>query len=241
VQRQDEAAERAKRTATTWAIILLVVGIPLLFLFAVGVFPLAGSAYFFFRRGHFTKLDIENRKLEVVTGTLVALAPEFRPRRALGIQLDFSAYTAHKTPGAGQAFAHRWLVLSLPLQDGSHVQVEVTLLVKQKSRSKRKYTKIKARLFEEICIRVTPPRGEAFRARAVVSRSGGKAVAGLALRRGSVQPRQGIFVWSTPITFHLRTHGRWAHYGARSMDSRQLIAAIIASYKLTATGERHAH
>jgi hypothetical protein len=233
---RDKDAEKRKHTLLMWGVILLVVGIPSLLLFGLGVIPIGVAIYLFVRRSKYDKLDIEDRRLEVFTGTLTALAPELKRRRPLSVALDFTAYTQHGAPATGNTavYLQRWLTLELPLRDGSSVGVEVSLQVKQKSRSKRKYTKIKARLVEFVTVRVTAPSGKTFAPSPQLRRHQGRSMAGLALRRIVVWPRHTIFTWATRPSLRVYGRGGWSTQGAGGIDSRQLTAAIIASYRLTA-------
>ncbi len=233
---RDKDAEQRKKTLMIWGVVLLVVGIPLLFAFGLGLVPIGVAIYLFVRRSRYDKLDIEDRRLEAFTGTLTALAPELKRRRPLSVALDFTAYTEHGAPGApnGQAYVQRWLTLDLPLRDGSSVGVEVCLQVKQKSRSKRKYTKLKARLVEVITVRIAAPSGKTFGPSPGLARHQGRTMAGLSLQRIASGPRQTTFTWTTWPTLRTRGRSGWTTQGPERIDSRQLTAAIITSYRLTA-------
>jgi hypothetical protein len=233
---RDKDAEKRKKTLTVWAVVLLVVGVPLLLLFGFGLIPIGVAIYLLVRHRKHDKLDIEDRRLEVFTGTVAALARELKRRRALSVALDFTAYTQHGAPAASNtaAYLQRWLTLELPLRDGSSVGVAVRLQVKEKSRSKRRYTKIKARLVEFVTVRISAPSGKTFAPSPQLGRHQGRGMAGLALRRIVAGPRQAVFTWATWPTLRIRGRGGWSTQGANRIDSRQLTAAIIASYRLTA-------
>jgi hypothetical protein len=238
---RDKDAERRKRNLTTWAVVLLVIGIPALLLFGLGLVPIGISIYLFVQKKKYDQVDIEDRRLEVFTGTLTAFASELKRRRPVSVALDFTAYTAHGTRAATgtQGFLQRWLTLELPLRDGSTVGVDVSLRVKEKSRRKNSYTKVKSQQVELIRVRLTPPSGKAFAPRTELGRHQGRAVAGLGLRHVAVGPRQAVFAWATHPSLRSSGRGGWSTQGAARIDSRQLTAAIIASYRLAAQEARH--
>src|SRR5690606_39246201 len=89
---------------------------------------------------------------------------ELKPR-PLAVRVDFGGY--HKAPprldasrgSGGPSYERKWLSLQLPLLDGSAVSVEASTRLKRKERRKRKYTKVKERLVDELGIELRRPRG----------------------------------------------------------------------------------
>jgi hypothetical protein len=240
VHHQDKAAERTKKRLTIWIVVLSILGFVGLWLYFSGVVLLTVALFLVFRRRKVDKLNVEDRRLEVFSGALQALAPELKPKKPVVVALDFTAYTKHETVSAGDVkeFRQCWLELKLPLLDGSQVAATVTLQVKQKSRRKRKYTKVKSRIVEHVVVRVMAPRAKTFRPVSVQGQN--MAMNGLTLKRGSVGQRHAVLIWSTALTNTVRGRYGLQRHGPDRLDSRQLLTAIVASYKLTARGERSA-
>lgn len=238
VHHRDERAERIRKWAGRGGVALIVVGMMTLPLAGAGAVLLIAGLVLVVFRWRLAKHDIEDRKLELFTSTLVALAPDLHRKRPIVVDLDFSAYSDHLEARGEEAFCHGWLSLGLPLADGSQVRVEVTLRVKRKARSKRKYTKVKARMLEQVAVKVAPPRGQCFAARSPFA--GQRQLAGLRLSRALVQPGQALFDWSTEPALCVRGRHGWSRQGSGYVEPSGLIAAIVASYKLAARGRRHA-
>lgn len=240
VHRGDKASEKKKDNASTTAVILLVVGICTVWIFGIGLIPIAVAIYLFFRARKAGLTDVEDRRLETLTGTLFAFGPELRRRKPVIVRLDFTGYDRHAAESASgiKLYAQRWLELSLPLEDGSTVTASVTLQVKERARAKRKYTKIKSKQMETLTVRVSPPSGKAFTPKSGLERHRGRRLSGVALARASVQARQAVFVWSTAPLVYVHGRGGWSSASPDSVDSAKLVAAIAASYKLSAQAER---
>lgn len=241
VHEQDKLAEARKKRLLTWGVTCLVVGFIGLFAFFIGVIPMAIGIYLLVRRGKVDKLDVEDRRLEVFTGTLRTLAPELKPKKPIEVDLDFSAYTQHATMDVrnSKEYQQRWLSLKLPFRDGSCMAVSVTLQVKEKSKPKRKYTKLKRRQTEQVVVRVIPPRGRSFKPNSLPGRVSGRAVNGLRLQKAIIEPRHATFVWSSWVSTNVRGRGGWSSR-AVALESKHLVTTLLASYRLSAQGERSA-
>lgn len=241
VNERDNEAERIKKQLLIWAIVCLIAGLATFTFFGIGLIPIGIGIYLFVRRKKLDKIDVDDRRLEAFTGMLRTLAPELKAKKPIAVDLDFTAYTRHaRNPAqnAGQ-FEQQWLSLKLPLQDGSHALVTVTLQVKERKKPKRKYTKIRRKQLERVVVRLTPAVGKTFSPNSRVSQVAGRAVNGLTLRQAVVEPHQASFTWSTWVSVHVRGRGGWVAH-APALDSRHLVTTLIVSYKLARAAELEA-
>ena len=108
-----------------------------------------------------------------------------------------------------------------------------------RSKPKRKYTKLKVKQFEQIAVRLTPPSGKSFSPNARASQATGRAFAGLTLKSVVAKPEQAYFVWSSWVSLNVRGRGGWVSPAAK-LDSRHLIATLIASHKLAGAAQQRA-
>jgi hypothetical protein len=241
VDDKDDEAELIKKRLATWAWICLVAGVLTVALFGLGLIGIAVGIYLFVRRSKLNKFDVEDRRLEVFTGTLRTLAPELKAKKAIAVELDFTGYTRHVQHAVQHAkeYQQRWLSMKLPLEDGSHAQVTITLHVKERSKPKRKYTKLRVKQIEQISVRLTPPTGKSFSPNSRASQATGRAVNGLTLKSVVVKPEHAYFVWSSWVSLNVRGRGGWVSPAAK-LDSRHLVSTLIASYKLAAAAEQRA-
>jgi hypothetical protein len=253
VHQRDKIAERKKKVYLWWLVISCVVAFIAIPMgcsrdsespvpFVIGGIAVVAAVFCLVRRLQYNALDVEDYRLEAFSGTVLTMAPELNVKKPIDAKLDFTAFTKHRDgSAAGEAFCQRWLELSLPLQDGSCASLAVTLSVKQKSRRKRKYTKLKQRQVEAISVRLTPPAGKAFNLASAAPAHRGKVISGMLLHRVAIQPRAASFVWTVPPTVVLYNRSGWSSpSGMNRVGSRHLVAALVASYQLTASGERHA-
>jgi hypothetical protein len=249
VHQRDKVAERKKKILKLW----IFMGVALAFgatcvavvlpvAFAVGLIGAVTAVVSALRHRKYNAADVEDYRLEAFSGLILALAPELNPKRPIDANLDFRAFTAcANPPHAGEGYCQRWLSVQLPLRDGSYASLSVTIAVKQKSRSKRKYTKLKQRRIESVTVRLSPPAGGAFNARSAAPASCGRTVLGMKLARVTIQPQAASFYWTAPVTRVERGRSGWSSpTGVRQVESKQLVAALMASYQLAASGERHA-
>ncbi len=247
---QDKEAERLRKRANTIALIFLIIGFLGLVIFVGVVFlVIAGVAYW--RGTRHGKLDLEDRRLEVVTGTLWTFAAELKPNRPVKMLADFTGYE-RQTPvrrektGTGLfeqtrqliLWHHHWLLARMTLADGVAVMLDVTTRVKRKTLQKRKYEKKKDVVVEQLTIRLTPPKGKAFPGHQQLP---AMQLPGLVLRRGLIQPRHATFVYQTAPAQRVCTRSGWAAYQLENqLDSRKVVAALIHSYKSAARVKRGA-
>lgn len=241
---QDKEAERKKKRANTIAIVLLIVGI-FTAVFIIGFVLIVIALIAFWRASRHGKLDLEDRRLEVVTGTLWTFASELKSNRAVKVLADFSGYenqrpVTHETTGTGlfqqtqhrYVWHHHWLLMRMTLADGTHVSVDAITKVKRKTAQKRKYEKKKDTLVEQLTIRLKPPGGKAF---PVQQQLGPAQLPALQLKRGRITPRHATFVFQTAATRRMRLRGGWMAYNLEwLLDSGKVVSAIIHSYKTAA-------
>jgi len=241
VNERDDEAEQIKKRLYLWGLIFLIGGVLTIALFGLGLIGVAVGIYLLVRRSKLNKFDVEDRRLEVFTGTLRTLAPELKAKKPIAVDLDFTGYTRHARNAVKHAmeYQQRWLSMKLPLEDGSHAQVTITLHVKERSKPKRKYTKLKVKQVEQIAVRLTPPSGKSFSPNARASQATGRAFAGLTLKSVVAKPEQAYFVWSSWVSLNVRGRGGWVSPAAK-LDSRHLIATLIASHKLAGAAQQRA-
>ncbi len=238
VNERDNEAERIKKQLFLWGMVCLIGGVLTIPLFGVGLVPIGIAIYLFVRRKKLNKVDVDDRRLEAFTGTLRTLAPELKPKKAITVGLDFTAHTRHVRNAAqnAQEYEQEWLSLKLPLQDGSHALMTVTVLVKERRKPKRKYTKIKRRQREQVVVRLTPASGTVFSPNARSRQTTGRVVNGLTLRQALVEPHLASFTWSSWVSTNTRARGGWVSH-APPLDSRHLVSTLIVSYKLARASE----
>ena len=249
----DKAAEVKKKKFTHWsmgliggAVLTLVVGamlagvtgLPIPFL----AFPLfIAGAITLILRSRAGRCDVDDRKLDVVRAILDTLGPEMHLKRPVGINLDFHGYHRSKPVsknlswGSGtRVFAKRWLHLSFCLLDGTAVAVHATSHVKRKSKAKRKYTKVKDRIVDEIDIyfklgqgRQLEPDDAAARIRAAIP-----AATGLTIRAVSGKPRGAHVSLRTAPAMRFSGRGGWSQRDlTRLADGPKVVRALIGAYR----------
>jgi hypothetical protein len=240
----DKQAESKKKSLQTIAIVLLVIGVPTLFLFGIGLVFLIPAGIVWYVRSKVAAEDFEDRKLEVIQGTLAKLGPELRLTKPVQVGAEFS-YHDQSAPsaqmGGVKAYQHWWLNMKFWLQDGTGVAVDATTGAKVKSKSKRRYTKVKDVARERLTITLVPPSGKSFDEKLTRLPWGKQQFSGLTLKRGFVRPRSAVFEYETAPATRLRAGAGWTGYGLENqLDSRRVVSAIIASYKSVASAARRA-
>lgn len=187
----------------------------------------------------FSSGDLDDRRLAMVSGVLKTFAPELSPKREVSLLADFTSHhlvTPDEDDGHASVRRHRWLTLTLPLMDSTTVRVSVNTQLKRKQRAKRKYTKIKDKITDQITVQLVASKGNAFAEGMQVHEP---QIPGLSLSRAVVKPRAATFSYRSPTL--LRTNGRYGWSGASNNDrlgSREVVAAIIHSYKAAAHARR---
>lgn len=239
VHEGDNEAERVKKQLFTWAIVCLIGGFLTIWFLGLGLIPIGVSIYLFVRRKKLDKIDVDDRRLEVFTGLVRTLAPELKPKKPITVHLDFTGHNRHVRSAGRDAseYEQQWLSLKLPLQDGTHALVSVTLQVKERLKRKSKYTKVKLRQREQVFVRLTPAPGKAFKPNARANQVAGRVVSRLTLRQARVEPHQACFTWTSWISVKMRVRGGWVPYAPPPFDSSHLVSTLIVSYKLTRAAE----
>jgi hypothetical protein len=243
----DKLAEATRRRAHIIGGILIALGILTIWIFGLGLIPLIIGIVVWIRGNKKSVEDLEDRRLEVITGTLATLAPELKSNKPVKAIADFSGCdarqaTAHEEAGTGwfeqrrtrSSYSHWWLVLRMMLQDGVAVEVDGTTLLSRKTAAKRKYTKTKDRVTERLVVRLVPPRGKAFPPHTLGVHPMGRMAAGMTLRQATVRPRGAVLVFQTAPAMRISGRGLVAHRLEGLLDSAKVVAAIVHSYKLVA-------
>jgi len=122
VNERDDEAERFKKRLGLWGTISIIAGVLTVALFGLGLIGIGVGIYLLVRRSKLNKFDVEDRRLEVFTGTLRTLAPELKAKKPIAVELDFTGYTRHARHAVELAKEYQqcWLSMKLPLADGSH-------------------------------------------------------------------------------------------------------------------------
>lgn len=230
----DKRVERKRRILH---IVMWVVGVPgFLFFtpsFGLSMLPLLG---FWLWRRKLASGDLEDRRLHAARFVLETLAPELKPR-PLAVRVDFGGY--HKAPprldasrgSGGPSYERKWLSLQLPLLDGSAVSVEASTRLKRKERRKRKYTKVKERLVDELDIELRRPRGAPVTVSVDELRQRFSGQHALLLTGCRVTERGASLSFRTPTALRQRLRPGWSGKNLEALlDGRKVLAAIIASH-----------
>ncbi|HZO15745.1 MAG TPA: hypothetical protein VFB62_20875 [Polyangiaceae bacterium] len=242
----DKLAEQKRKSANVTAIIFLVLGFFTIWIFGLGVVFLIIAGIIFYRGSKHAVFDVEDRRLEIVSGVMTTLAQELKANRPVKVIADFGLHEArppmlYNETGTGlfeqkrtsASYSHWWLIMRMTLSDGVSVHVDGVTNVKRKTAQKRKYQKIKDRLSEQLTIKLVPPRGKSFTATMQGEQWIRRPAAGAMLQRMTVRPRSATFEFVTNPATRSRYHGGWQCMGLEGLlDSAKVVAAIIHSYKL---------
>ncbi len=253
LHRADKEAEQKKRTLNIIGIILIVVGFLTVWLLIGFLFFIAAGVVYWIR-SKVGATDVEDRKLEVVSGTLRTFGPELKAKRPIKAVAEF-AFHARRPPASQQvtgtglfeqkvsqeAFAHWWLSMSFALMDGVTVTADASTHAKRKSMQKRKYTKIKERFHERLSVKLVPPKGKTFDSGLQNRSWGQQTFAGVTLERAVVRPRYAVFRYRTGQSLRMQMRGGWnGQQLENQLDSRKVVAAIVNAYKAVASANRAA-
>lgn len=168
--------------------------------------------------------DIEDRKLELARWLVGTLKSELKANRPLQLDLDFRGYDNRRTDGT-------WLTLAMTLEDGVGLRLSVSTHFKRKTRSKRKYTKIKDKIHERVSLTFVAPKGKAFNP-SVKDQFRSRAVPQLQLRSVKINPKAATVVYTTQQMQRVRGRHGWSNHGLTNLvDGSTSVAAIIASYR----------
>ncbi|MCA9553047.1 MAG: hypothetical protein KC933_23625 [Myxococcales bacterium] len=249
----DKTAEARKKRFTTLGAI--AGGATVLSFFAAGITEtpalfglvavfLALAIGLFIARGVFGAADIDDRRLHVVRTLVEVLKEDMKRQAPVQLWLDFGGYHRTRAEGRGTGmfrstgqltYQRPWLRMTFTLADGSQVAVHASTTCKRKERSKRKYTKIKDRIVDELSVFVRPPRGQSFdpsaqaRARAAMPTR-------LPLRCTAVRvkPRQAELAFRSHPGTRLRGRGGWTANVGGLLDGKKALEAVMASYRASA-------
>ena len=191
------------------------------------------------------RADVDDRKLDAPAYVLRWLAGDIKPGSPVALSLDFGSY--EKTPvldKAGGIFSpqkswvhHKvgWLKLRFVLLDGTRVQVTASTVAKRKTRAKRKYTKIKDRVVDELRIVLTAPRGQTLDTNAAAELYPKFSRRGRTLRRCQIKPRAALFDFRLGPARRVCVRGNWHATGLESLVSGPtLLHMLITTYRACA-------
>jgi hypothetical protein len=176
-QARDDVAEAQVRRYGTWFLVCLLTGLigwlPLLFVtmeletvtpLLLCPIALVAAVVFKLLQVRARRFDLDDRRLEAGVHVLRMLAADTALDGRVKLQLDFRGYRAggrvvSKEGGFFSTvkrwkYSHEWLQLTGALIDGTRYQLTVTDTVGRKTRSKRKYVKVKERFRSQIALRV---------------------------------------------------------------------------------------
>ncbi len=189
--------------------------------------------------------DVDDRKLEVAHDLLNVLAPEMR-KRPVVLFLDFEGYdrtppvedsTGTWSATGVKVFEKPWMRLRFELLDATQVELTIVTKCKRKQKAKRKYTKKKDALVEELTLHFKPSKKKAFDP-AIAQRIPQAMKSGIpGLVNAQIKPRAARFCFRTRRSD--RTLGRygWQLGSQRLLTGRAALSAVIMSYRTLASGE----
>jgi hypothetical protein len=130
-----------------WVIILAV----------AGVVAVIFSGVQMYRAG---RLILDRRRYHLAGEVLRHLACDMRRDATATLTLDFNNYHQDRyRTGTGRVSNYQlssyelpWLALETPLIDGNRLRLETAMQVKRKERAKKKYTKVKEMLWEDVTL-----------------------------------------------------------------------------------------
>lgn len=240
---EKEAAKwRTRATIFFWLMLINgfigFVVFPLLILVPVWLVP-----FLIFRKKRIAaeNQDVDDRKVHAAGRLLHVLGPETMKKKPVKLFLDFFGY--EKAPpeskqmswGSGtMEWTKKWMEMSFMLLDGSRVSLEAISNVKRKQKAKRKWTKKKDRIVEDLVVTLKPPAGKAL------NPNGPKALAAMleqhpTLELKRVQPKQGAVVCqirTRPAVRQLTRYQGWTDQGLDALlDGDRTIAAVISTYR----------
>lgn len=229
----DKAAERTRARIRPW---LWVTGVGF-FLGFVFVFPLVlGIPWLillYFHRKAGAK-DVEDRRLDVARHLLDTLRYELDPNSNVVLEMDFSVYskTRARREGGVTFFEQPWMRLGMVLRDGSALQVSAKTLCKRKSKRKRKYTKHKDQLVEELTLEIRPAKGQSFEpgAQGRIARALARPLPAAALRRCKIKPRVAELAFATERA--VRTEPRTSFLNREHLlDAEKVLTLTTLGYR----------
>lgn len=231
----------------------LAIGATVLAVFAGAISEVAeiliGAAVFgalavvlFVVRSILGRADIDDRKLHVASRLVDALRPELHKKRPVKLWMDFAGYEKSMKDssvslfgGSGtKLYVKPWLRMSFVLLDGTEVALHARTTCKRKQKAKRKYTKIKDSVVDELNLFVKPPSSVALDPSAtprVHAAMGGPSP--IPRPKGvKVKPRmvQMSFRWGPGR--RLRGRGGWSSSGlSQLLDGDKALGVVMMGYR----------
>jgi hypothetical protein len=250
----DKLAEQRKKRFGTLA---LVAGIAaFLFFFAGAIIEvpavflgaavwLALLVVLLIARSALGAADVDDRRLHVVRRLVEVLAADMKRTAPVQLWLDFGGYHRARAQGRGRGlfrstgqltFERPWLRMAFTLADGSQLAVHARTTCKRKEKSKRKYTKVKDGIVDELSVFVRPPRGQAFdpgavaRAQACLPSS-----LDLTCKALRVKPRVTELEFRSGRALRLRGRGGWSSTNLSALlDGDKALQAVLVSFRAAA-------
>jgi len=234
----DEVAERTKAKLRPW---LWVTGIGT-FLGFFMLFPLVLVIPFIILIVKYKRAgadDVENRRLDVARHLVGTLRDDLDPKANVVLDMDFRTYS-RATPrkeGAMKLFSQPWLRLGVVLANGAALQVMATTHCKRKSKRKRKYTKHKDKLTEELALTIHPPKGQPFdpALQNRIAQALARPLPSMRLRRCRIKPRAAELAFFTETA--VRVQPRPSFLGrTHLLDAQKVLAVTTLGYRAAARG-----
>lgn len=242
LHRTDKSVEGTKKITLGVSIVSLIAGfVTFVFLRIVplgGIF-LVGAVLFFVISRIVGRGDVDDRKVDAVWTLLHKLQHEMKG--AVTLLLDFHGYAETKPlanttgffRGTGEKhFEKLWLRLRFFLKNGMQVDLTCKTVCKRKQRAKRKYTKIKDRIVDELVLDLRLPKGTS-----IDKGAGARIVQGFGslnprLRKCQTRGRVASFSFSTAPAVRLRSRAGWSLSCDENMlDGGKLLNAVALGCK----------
>ncbi len=234
LNRADNRAEATKTKIRPW---LWGLGLGGIFGGMILIVPLVLLIPFFFLLYKYMRAnarDLEDRRLEVPLKLLRSLVSELSPKANVVLDMDFRGYTkgTKETANGATMYNQQWMRMGLVLSNGSALQISARTLCKRKSKRKRKYTKHKDKLREELALEIRPAKGTAF-SEAQTQRVAQVLKAPLEqaeLRRCRVRPKTAEITFVTGVAVYVQP-GAGAVNGEALLDAEKVMALTTLGYR----------
>lgn len=234
LNRADKRAEATKAKIKPW---LWVLGLGGFFGGFIMLFPfllLIPFAFLALKYSRANAHDLDDRRLEVPLQLLRTLVGELSPKANVVLDLDFRGYTKVKKESADGAsvYNQEWMRMGLVLSNGGAMQISARTLCKRKSKRKRKYTKHKDKLREELALEIRPPKGTPFNEAQTqrVANALKSPIAQTELRRCRVRPRAAEVTFVTGVAVHVEP-GTGTQNGEALLDAQKVLALTTLGYR----------
>lgn len=192
------------------------------------------------------RLDFEDRKRDIARQFFAVLAQDIPRKARCRVWLNGDGYLKHgqvsdKTGGVFSnvktaSYEDPWGLLAGRLYDGSSFKVTVTQLVKRKSKSKRKYTKIRERHREKVCLALRPDEATYPGLSQLPAQLQGNSVDGMNITQAEVVGNVLRVAATTGVV--PRFHGRsgWGDFDVQGLVTGQrLLDLLVFIYSKLAT------